>query len=83
MFSPNEHLSLSSGHVAVAFSLSSILAGMTDRTYLKLIYYTLASITALSRIYHDQHWLSDVMIAAATGILISNMLFKLRNNSIF
>jgi membrane-associated phospholipid phosphatase len=82
-FGPNEHLSLSSGHVGVAFSLSGILAGMTDKIYLKVFFYVLASITALSRLYHDQHWLSDVMVAAAIGILISNMLFKLRNNSMF
>jgi len=74
---PNDHLSLPSGHATVAFALSSVLAGSTKNVFLKAFFYLLAAITALSRIYHDQHWLSDVLLAAAIGIAIGNALVKL------
>ncbi|MGH2575949.1 MAG: phosphatase PAP2 family protein, partial [Ignavibacteria bacterium] len=71
---PNEQLSFSSGHASVAFALSCVLAGAANNIYLKILCYLLAVITALSRIYHDQHWLSDVIMGSFIGILISTML---------
>jgi len=74
---PNEQLSFSSGHASVSFALSCVLASTTDNIYLKVFYYSLAVITGLSRIYHDQHWLSDVIMGSFIGILISTMLIQM------
>ncbi len=75
-FSDNDHLSFSSGHANVAFALSAVLASTTDNIYMKVLYYTPAVITCLSRIYHDQHWLSDVVVGALIALLITKVLIN-------
>lgn len=73
-WSDNDHLSFSSGHANVAFCLSTVLASTTDNIYLKILYYIPAVITSFSRIYHNQHWLSDVVVGALIALLITNVL---------
>ncbi len=73
-WSDNDHLSFSSGHANVAFALSAVLASTTDKKYLKILYYTPAVITCVSRIYHDQHWLSDVVVGALIALLVTKVL---------
>ncbi|MCX7878833.1 MAG: phosphatase PAP2 family protein, partial [Ignavibacteria bacterium] len=63
-WSNNDQFSYFSGHAAVSFALSTILASMTENIYLKIFYYLLAVITCFSRIYHNQHWFSDVVSGA-------------------
>lgn len=75
-WSDNDHLSFTSGHANVAFCLSTVLASTTDNIYLKIFYYALAVNTGLSRIYHDQHWLSDVVMAVMIALLISKVLIS-------
>jgi membrane-associated phospholipid phosphatase len=70
----NDMFSYISGHAAVSFALSTILASTTENRYLKTFYYMLAVITCLSRIYHNQHWLSDVVSGAISAYLISRVL---------
>ncbi len=69
-FGPNDHLSFPSGDVAVAFAFSVIIAGIFDNKLWKIFWYLLAVITSVGRIYHDQHWLSDVIAAAAISIWV-------------
>jgi len=73
----NSYFSLSSGHANVAFCLSMVLASKTNNIYLKIFYYALAVITCISRIYHNQHWFSDVLIGAMIAILVSSVLIEL------
>ncbi len=63
----NDHYSLPSGHTTAAFALSSTLAAETDQTWLKVGLYGMASLTGLSRVYHDKHWLGDTLLGAAIG----------------
>ncbi len=70
----NDQFSYYSGHAAVSFALSTILASTTENIYLKAFYYSLAVITCLSRIYHQQHWFSDVVTGAIVAYLISRVL---------
>ncbi|MFZ1976752.1 MAG: phosphatase PAP2 family protein [Bacteroidota bacterium] len=65
-FSDN-YLSFPSGHVAVAFTLSSVLSERINNTAASIGLYTLAGLTGAARIYHDQHWLSDVFLGAFIG----------------
>jgi len=73
---PNDHLSFPSGHVTVAFALSSVMAGFHSNKIRKGFWYLLAIITAISRIYHDDHWLSDVVCSALIGTTVGNWLTK-------
>ncbi|MBN8585369.1 MAG: phosphatase PAP2 family protein [Ignavibacteria bacterium] len=73
-WSNNDMFSYISGHAAVSFALSTILASTTNNYYLKSFYYLLAVITCFSRIYHNQHWFSDVLSGAISAYLISRVL---------
>lgn len=63
----NGRMSLSSGHTAVAFAISSVLAERIGNVWASVGLYSLASMTAFSRVYDGEHWLSDVLIGAAIG----------------
>ncbi len=62
-----DRTSLPSGHATVAFSVSSLLAARIHHPAATAGLYTLAAITALSRVYNDEHWLSDTFLGAAIG----------------
>lgn len=49
-----------SGHSSVAFGISLLLARRVEPVPLKIMFYSLAATTAVSRLYSDAHWLSDI-----------------------
>src|SRR4030095_9149007 len=71
-----------SGHAATAFAISTVLASMTKNIYLKAFYYFLAIITCISRIYHDQHWFSDVLTGGIMAFLISRVLIAIHEEPV-
>ncbi|MCL4539787.1 MAG: phosphatase PAP2 family protein [Bacteroidetes bacterium] len=73
-FGPNGHLSLPSGDVGVAVAYSMILAGFSENKVWKAVWYLFALLTVFGRIYHDQHWFSDVLLAAIISISVGNFI---------
>jgi membrane-associated phospholipid phosphatase len=69
-------LSLPSGHATVVFALSATLAEIMPYPLWKFFWYLLAIIGGVSRIYHNQHWLSDVVLAGTIGISVSIWLVR-------
>ncbi|MBA4407026.1 hypothetical protein C0389_07115, partial [bacterium] len=69
--------SLPSGHVTLAFSLSTVLAKNTKSDLLKIIAYIPAVLTAISRVYQDNHWSSDVFLSAAIGYFVGDWVVNL------
>ena len=72
MFSLDDaYNSFPSGHTVAAFSLSSVLAARINHPLATIGLYSLATLTALSRLYTDEHWFSDVVFggifAASVG----------------
>jgi membrane-associated phospholipid phosphatase len=67
---PNARLSLPSGDVAIAFTISFVFSSLYDNNLWKSFWYFIASLTTIGRIYHDQHWLSDVLLSAFITISI-------------
>ncbi len=59
--------SLPSGHTTVAFAMSSVLSERIHNTAVSVGLYSLASLTALARVYHNVHWFSDTFLGAAIG----------------
>lgn len=57
--SPTNH-AFPSGHSSVAFGMSILLAKRVESVPLKIFFYSVAGTTAVSRMYSDQHWLSDI-----------------------
>ena len=62
--------SLPSGHATVAFAVSSVLAARIHNTLATVGLYSLATLTAVSRVYHDEHWASDSFLGAAIGTVV-------------
>lgn len=60
----DQYQSLPSGHTTIAFAVASSLSADIDNPWATAGLYGIATITALSRIYNDRHWTSDVLLAA-------------------
>ncbi|TAK65433.1 MAG: phosphatase PAP2 family protein [Bacteroidetes bacterium] len=84
-FSPfkfqEEHWSLPSGHATSAFAISSVLAGRFNNTYASIALYSLATLTAFSRVYSDVHWISDAALGSAIGYVTGNAVLQLHNKN--
>jgi hypothetical protein len=63
----DNHHSLPSGHTTVAFAISSVLAARIQNPIATVLLYSASACTAFSRMYHDQHWLSDLFLGASIG----------------
>lgn len=63
-------LSLPSGHTTIAFAIASSLSADIENPWATAGLYSLATLTAVSRMYHDRHWGSDVFLAAALASAI-------------
>jgi membrane-associated phospholipid phosphatase len=63
----DKYWSFPSGHSAVAFTLSSVLSERIHNTAASIGLYSLAGMTALARVYHNDHWFSDVFLSAVIG----------------
>jgi membrane-associated phospholipid phosphatase len=71
----NAYMSFPSGHSTAAFAFAAALSAEGRHRWPRAnrvtapLAYTAASMTALSRIYHDRHWASDVVMGAGIGIV--------------
>lgn len=68
--------SFPSGHAVMAFSLSSVLAARVNNAWATVAFYSLAGITAWSRMYSDNHWFSDVVVGGAVASAVGLSLVK-------
>lgn len=76
-FSGKEYYySFPSGHSVVAFTTSFVLAKRTNYKSLKIILYAFSTVTALSRIYDDRHWFTDVATSAFISYTIVEQTFS-------
>jgi hypothetical protein len=73
--------SLPSGHTTHVFAISTVAAGITDNTYLNILFYFPAVLTSFSRIYHNRHWFSDVMLGGLIGYYTGKKVLSLNGYS--
>jgi len=66
----NDFQALPSGHTTVVFAVSTVMANYLDNIYWKSFWYGAAGMVALSRIYHNKHWASDIFLGTAVGYFI-------------
>ncbi len=72
--------SLPSGHATSAFAAAEVLASEARRRWpehagaVQWAAYGSATLAALSRVYDDKHWASDVVLGAGIGILSARVL---------
>lgn len=65
------HASFPSGHAAFTFAMAAAIDEATEGPLPAGVAYAVAGLCGVSRIYHDRHWASDVVIGAAVGALVS------------
>ena len=66
----NRYNSLPSGHTTVAFAVSTVLANSARNRFWKIFWYSAGALVAASRVYHNQHWVSDVFLGGAIGVAV-------------
>ena len=62
------NVSMPSGHTSTAFGFAASLAEDVHPLWAKIGLYALATGTAWSRVYNNEHWTSDVVAGAIVGI---------------
>ncbi len=60
-------MSFPSGHASSAFAVATVIATEYGSVAVATLSYTVATITALNRVAHNAHWLSDVVAGSAIG----------------
>ncbi len=66
-----DYFSFVSGHTMVAVGTSLVLTKQINQTYASIFLYGFGFMGAYSRLYSDDHWLSDVFLGAALAITTS------------
>lgn len=62
--------SFPSGHTGTAFNVFFMLALITSNNWLQVLFFVLAAFTAYSRVYISQHFLIDITVGSAIGIMV-------------
>jgi PAP2 superfamily protein len=76
-----EETSLPSGHTSTAFTVATVLSQRIDNIYASIALYSMASLTALQRVYVDKHWFSDTILGAALGTVVGLKVVKLHEEN--
>ncbi len=72
----NDRASFLSGHAWIAFGISNVVARQIDQGWAYAALFSLAGITAWSRLYADKHWLSDVLAGSLLGYFTSTTVWR-------
>lgn len=65
-----------SGHTTVAFALATSFARETHNKIFDVAFFSLATLTAYSRLHDNKHWTSDVVSGAGLGILSARIVHR-------
>lgn len=78
------NLSFPSGHSTAAFSLATVIANQyQDYPLVPVLAYSMATLTALSRVNDNAHWTSDVFMGSAIGYFTAKTVIKLHSQHKF
>ena len=72
----NEYAAFISGHTWSAMAVSTIVSRQVGNPWVSVLAYSLAGVTAGSRLYAGKHWLSDVIIGGAAGYYTSTTIWN-------
>jgi membrane-associated phospholipid phosphatase len=72
--------SFPSGHSAAAFSVASVIASQSKDANIDFVVYSLATLVALSRVYLEKHWASDIFIGSVIGYVVGKKICALNRD---
>ncbi|MFQ5629351.1 MAG: phosphatase PAP2 family protein [bacterium] len=70
------YASFFSGHTLTAMSMAHVFGKRIDNPAAKIFFYGAGSLAAVSRLYNEDHWLTDVVFASAVSITSVNAVAK-------
>ena len=70
------HYSFPSGHTTQAFAVASVIAAESEAWVVDVLAYGLAASVGGARIYHDAHFLTDVLAGAAIGTVVGHAMVR-------
>jgi len=75
--------SFPSGHTSNAFALAGILHHELKESHPFLSYsgYVLATTTGVFRVLNNKHWVSDVLVGAGLGMMVTDVFYKIQSKS--
>ncbi len=77
-FSKSKFTSFPSAHSSIAFTLATAFAmEFPNKKWIAPVAYSIASLTALSRVYDNRHWASDVLVGAALGHFATKAVYNM------
>lgn len=78
-----EYNSFPSGHTTAAFAVAASISTVYDSSLVKVLAYSAATLTGLSRIHDNKHWMSDVFMGAIIGTVSGIFITKrhMKNSS--
>jgi hypothetical protein len=80
-FHSKDRVSFPSGHTAAAFAVAASIATVYDSKLVQILAYSAATLTGLSRIHDNKHWVSDVFMGAVLGTVTGIFVTKRHMNS--
>jgi membrane-associated phospholipid phosphatase len=77
----NDNGSFVSRHATTAFALAVVFSEgyKSKKKWVPWVAYSLASLVAISRVYEQEHWVSDAFAGACLGYVTGKMLYKLNS----
>jgi membrane-associated phospholipid phosphatase len=70
---------LPSAHTSGAFALAAVMSRRSESAWAPHLWYGMATIVGVSRIYQDEHWTSDVLLGALIGELAGRWALRPKN----
>jgi membrane-associated phospholipid phosphatase len=72
------YTSFPSGHSNTIFSIATACAlEFKEAKWVPYVAYTIATLTAVSRVYQERHWSSDILIGASLGHFITKKVYSI------
>ena len=68
--------SFPSGHSAIAFSLAVVVCSQYKQKWIRVMAYSAAVLTAVSRIHDRKHWASDIFVGSLLGYFVTKGIMK-------
>ena len=78
----DEYLSFPSGHSTTAFALATVFSNEYNTRFCSFLFYSLATLTAISRVNNNDHWASDVFFGGVIGYSTSKALLSQKQSRV-
>jgi membrane-associated phospholipid phosphatase len=72
--------SFPSGHSSSVFAVATVIAEQSEKAYVDILAYSIASLVAVSRVHNNKHWPSDILIGSSIGYFVAKKICSLNED---